>query len=283
MNVLIVYAHPEPQSLSASLKNLAVNVLTEAGHSVQVSDLYAMNWKPMIDGDDFLDRFNPDRLDIITESGKAFAEGSQTNDVIVEQEKLRWADAVIFQFPYWWFSMPAIMKGWVERVFAYGFAYGVGGNNRWRYGEGNLKGKRAMLSITIGGPEKDYSERGINGAIADLLFPIHHGILFFPGMSVLPPFLVYGAGHLSEAGYRQVEADYKVRLLNLFTTTPIPFRSQNGGDYDEVYQLKPGLEGHHTGLKIHQSTDSETRKAIERCSREGVIKSSSQELWGLRS
>ncbi|HEY9618856.1 MAG TPA: NAD(P)H-dependent oxidoreductase [Crinalium sp.] len=268
MNVLIVYAHPEPQSLNASLKNLAVRVLTEAGHSVQVSDLYAMHWKPSIDGADFLNRINPDRLDIIKESGKAFAEGSQTNDVIGEQEKLRWADAVIFQFPYWWFSMPAIMKGWVERVFAYGFAYGVGGNNRKRYGEGNLKGKRAMLSITIGAPEKDYSERGINGAIADLLFPIHHGILFFPGMSVLPPFLIYSAGHLTAADYKQVEADYKVRLLNLFTTNPIPFRSQNGGDYDDDYQLKSGLEGHHTGLKIHQSIDSKTRKAIKNYSKE---------------
>ncbi len=263
MNVLIVYAHPEPKSLSASLKNLAVNVLTEAGHSVQVSDLYAMNWKPSIDGEDFLDRLNLDRLHIVKESGNAFAEGSQTTDVMAEQEKLCWADAVIFQFPYWWFSMPAIMKGWVERVFANGFAYGVGGNNRQRYGDGNLKGKRAMLAITIGGPETDYSERGINGAIADLLFPIHHGILFFPGMSVLPPFLVYRADHLTDADYQQVEADYKDRLLNLFTTAPIPFRSQDGGDYDEAYQLKPLLEGHHTGLKIHQSTDLETRNAIE--------------------
>jgi hypothetical protein len=122
---------------------------------------------------------------------------------------------VIFQFPYWWFSMPAMMKGWVERVFVYGFAYGVGGTNHLRYGNGNLKGKRAMLSITIGGPERDYSERGINGAIADLLFPIHHGILFFPGMTVLPPFLVYGAGRLTLESYEVVAEDYKQRLLTL--------------------------------------------------------------------
>jgi NAD(P)H dehydrogenase (quinone) len=253
MNVLIVYAHPDPRSLTASLKDLAVRVLTQAGHSVQVSDLYAMNWKAPIDGDDFLERLNLDRLDIVKESGKAFAEGSQTADVIAEQEKLRWADAVTFQFPYWWFSMPAIMKGWVERVFAYGFAYGVGGSNRWRYGDGNLKGKRAMLSITIGGPEKDYSERGINGAIADLLFPIHHGILFFPGMTVLPPFLVYDAGRLTAEQYETVEAQYQKRLLDLFTIAPIPFRSQNGGDYDEAYQLKLALEGSSTGLSIHQT------------------------------
>jgi NAD(P)H dehydrogenase (quinone) len=253
MNVLIVYAHPDPQSLTASLKDLAITVLNEAGHSVQVSDLYAMHWKAAIDGDDFLDRLNPDRLDIVKESGKAFAEGTQTPDVIAEQEKLRWADAVIFQFPYWWFSMPAIMKGWVERVFAYGFAYGVGDSNHWRYGDGNLKSKRAMLSITIGGPEKDYSDRGINGAIADLLFPIHHGILFFPGMSALPPFLVYSTSRLTSESYETVAEAYKQRLLTLLTTEPIPFRHQNDGDYDQDYQLKPGREGHSTGLSIHQS------------------------------
>jgi NAD(P)H dehydrogenase (quinone) len=256
MNILIVYAHPEPQSLTASLKNLALETLSQAGHQVQVSDLYAMNWKSEIDGGDFLERQNPERLDIVKESGKAFAQGSQTTDVIAEQEKLRWADAVVFQFPYWWFSMPAIMKGWVERVFAYGFAYGVGNSNRWRYGEGNLKQKRAMLAITIGGPEKDYSARGINGNIDDLLFPIHHGILFFPGMTVLPPFLVYSASRLTPADYPQVAAAYKQRLLNLFTTEPIPFRNQNDGDYDEAYQLMPGLEGNTSGLKIHQATPS---------------------------
>jgi len=79
---------------------LAVNVLTEAGHSVQVSDLYAMNWKASFDGDDFRDRENSERLDIVKESGKAFKDVTQTLDVITEQEKLRWADAVIFQFPY---------------------------------------------------------------------------------------------------------------------------------------------------------------------------------------
>lgn len=73
MNVLIIYAHPEPQSLTASLKNFAVKVLTQAAHSVQVLDLYAMNWKAQIDGSDFLDRIDPNRLNIVKESGKAFA------------------------------------------------------------------------------------------------------------------------------------------------------------------------------------------------------------------
>jgi NAD(P)H dehydrogenase (quinone) len=53
--------------------------------------------------------------------------------------------------------------------------------------------------------------------------------------------------------YKAIAEDYKQRLLTLFTTEPIPFRNQNDGDYDENYQLKPGKEGHTTGLSIHQS------------------------------
>lgn len=149
MNVLIVYAHPEPQSLNGSLKNLAVETLRSLGHEVKVSDLYAMRWKAVADAGDFPDRAYPDRLRYAGESKHAYLGGAQSADVADEQEKLLWADAVIFQFPLWWFSAPAILKGWVERVYAYGFAYGVGPHEgeRWgdRYGEGNLLGRRAML------------------------------------------------------------------------------------------------------------------------------------------
>ncbi len=124
------------------------------------------------------------------DSKHAFEQGTQSEDIAAEQAKLHRADAVIFQFPLWWFSMPAIMKGWVDRVYACGFAYGVGehSDSHWgdRYGEGRLAGKRAMLLVTTGGWASHYSPRGINGPINDILFPIQHGILFYPGFTVLP-------------------------------------------------------------------------------------------------
>lgn len=133
MNVLIVYAHPEPQSLNGSLKDFSVQRLEAAGHAVQVSDLYAMQWKATLDANDSTaqsgDRFNPS-----LDSQQAFAQGLQSRDIELEQEKLLWADTVILQFPLWWFSMPAILKGWVERVYAYGFAYGVGEHSDVRWG-----------------------------------------------------------------------------------------------------------------------------------------------------
>jgi NAD(P)H dehydrogenase (quinone) len=235
MNVLIVFAHPEPASLNGQLKDFAVARLQEAGHTVQVSDLYAMRWKAALDADDTLDRLDPVRFDPMADSGHAYREGLQSADIAQEQAKLRWADAVIFQFPLWWYSMPAIMKGWVDRVYAYGFAYGVGehSDQRWgeRFGEGALSGKRAMLIVSTGGWESHYSARGINGPIDDILFPIQHGILFYPGFQVLPPFTVYRTSKTDQDKLAQLKTRLGERLDSLWSTEPIPFRMQNAGDY----------------------------------------------------
>ena len=152
--------------------------------------------------------------------------------------------------------MPAILKGWVERVYAYGFGYGVGehSDRRWgdRYGEGTFKGKRAMLIVTAGGWAEHYTERGINGRIDDLLFPINHGVLHYPGFDVLPSFVIYRTGRMDEAGYSQARAALGERLDTLWTAEPIPYRMQNGGDYEiPSMQLKAGLAGGRHGLDIH--------------------------------
>jgi NAD(P)H dehydrogenase (quinone) len=131
--------------------------------------------------------------------------------------------------------MPAIMKGWVDRVYAYGFAYGVGehSDQRWgeRFGEGTLSGKRAMLVVTAGGWESHYSARGVNGPIDDILFPIQHGILFYPGFEVLPPFTAYRTDKMDQDKLALLKTRLGERLDNLWSTAPIPFRMQNGGDY----------------------------------------------------
>lgn len=112
MNVLLVYAHPEPTSLNGTLKAFTVEHLQRAGHTVQVSDLHAMQWKAQIDADDHIGRDASLPFHASLDSREAFRTGRQSADIAAEQEKLRWADAVILQFPLWWFSMPAILKGW---------------------------------------------------------------------------------------------------------------------------------------------------------------------------
>lgn len=266
-HVLIVHAHPEPQSLNSSLTEIAVETLREQGNAVQVSDLYAMGWNAVPAAADFQQVQQSSRLHYAAESKHAFATGTQAPEIRLEQDKLLWADVVIFQFPLWWFSMPAILKGWVERVYAFGFAYGVGeqGGNRWgdRYGEGRLAGRRAMLSITVGGRSPHYSDRGVNGPLNDLLFPIHHGILWYPGMDVLPPFAVYQADRLSAEAFEGVATEYRGRLERLFTDAPIPFRSQNGGHYDDAQVLKPafGIGASGFGLHVLQRNEEVDKRA----------------------
>lgn len=233
MNVLIVYAHPDPHSLNGALKDYAVAHLQAAGHAVQVSDLYAMQWQPAL------------------EAGE-----TPGPEVLREQQKLLWADTVIFQFPLWWFTMPAIMKGWVDRVYSYGFGYGIGehSDQRWgdRYGDGTLAGKRAMLMVTTGGWEAHYSARGINGPIEQLLFPIHHGILYYSGMQVLPPFLIYRTSRVDEARFAAACEALGQRLDTLQTAAPIPFRRQNDGDYEiPALTLKEHIAPGRAGAEIH--------------------------------
>jgi NAD(P)H dehydrogenase (quinone) len=266
MNVLLVYAHPEPKSLNGSLKDFAVRRLEANGHTVQVSDLYAMHWKAVLDENDSLDGKAGERFEPSLDSKLAFKNGRQSEDIAREQDKLRWADAVILQFPLWWFSMPAIMKGWVERVYAYGFAYGVGehSDTHWgdRYGEGTLAGKRAMLIVTTGGWESHYSPRGINGPIDDLLFPIQHGILYYPGFDVLPPYVVYRTGKMDEARFAKIRDELGERLDNLWKTSPIPFRKQNAGDYDiPALTLRAELAPGQTELGIHVKSSEQSRGA----------------------
>jgi len=247
MKVLIVFAHPEPGSFNGGLRDVAVRSLEAQGHEVRVSDLYAQRWKSDVDRADFPSLPADTRLAPAAASKQAFEAGTLTVDVKGEIEKLLWADVLILQFPLWWFSMPAILKGWVDRVFAYGFAYGVGehSDKRWgdRYGEGTLAGKRAMVIVTAGGWQEHYSARGINGPIDDLLFPINHGILYYPGYEVLPPFVVYKSDKLDGAAYQAVAESLRERMRTLATTPPIPYRRQNGGDYlIPGMQLRAGLE-----------------------------------------
>lgn len=253
MKVLLVFVHPEPLSLNGALRDVAIEELQAQGHEVRVSDLYADRWKSEVDRADF-PRLAPDaRFLPVAASKEAYEAGALTDDVRAEIDKLLWADALILQFPLWWFAMPAILKGWVDRVFAYGV--GEHSDARWgdRYGEGTLAGRRAMLIVTAGGWEEHYAVRGVNGPIDDLLFPINHGILYYPGYDVLPPFVAYGVDRLDEAGFGTVAERLRERMRTLATTPPIPYRQQNGGDYlIPSMQLRPGLgDLGVTGFALH--------------------------------
>ncbi|HEV2690797.1 MAG TPA: NAD(P)H-dependent oxidoreductase [Bryobacteraceae bacterium] len=221
MNVLIVYAHPEPLSFNAAMKNVAVEVLQEAGHEVRVSDLYAMRFNPAGGPIDFVQMENPEYFRYQREQIHATARDLFMPELKAEMDKLIWADLVIFQFPLWWFSLPAILKGWVDRVFAMGFSYDIGRS----YENGFFRGKKGMLAFTTGGPAATYGPAGKNGRIDELLRHVQYGMLYFIGMNVLPPFIAYGASRVAPEQRADYLEAYRQRLLTLDSTAPIEFHS----------------------------------------------------------
>jgi NAD(P)H dehydrogenase (quinone) len=232
MNVFIVHAHHEPASFNGALTRAARETLEDAGHGVVVSDLYAMGFDPVSDRRNFSTVKDPSYLKQQQEESFASDNDGFASDVLAEIAKAFACDALIFQFPLWWFGLPAILKGWVDRVFALGRIYGGG---RW-YDDGVFSGKRAMLSVTIGGPAAMYTETGLNGEINALLHPINYGMLRFTGFDVVPPFLVYAPARMTNAE-RAAEIDrYRRTLLDLWEIEPIRYRSLR--DYDERYVLR---------------------------------------------
>ncbi|WP_414166493.1 NAD(P)H-dependent oxidoreductase [Streptoverticillium reticulum] len=247
--ILVVSAHPEPRSLNAALTAFAVGHLRAAGHEVQVSDLYAMKWKPAVDADDFPGHAPDRRLAVMAASEHATLAGRLSPDIAAEQEKVRWSDAVILQFPLWWFSVPAILKGWIDRVFTAGFGYGP--SVPPPYSEGALAGRRALVSVTAGARETAFSDRGIHGRLADVLHPVQHGLFWFTGMAPLEPFAVFGSNQLPDERFAAAKQEYARRLDGLFTDEPVAFRSLVD-DYDHDMRLLPGTEAPGTnGLDLH--------------------------------
>ena len=87
----------------------------------------------------------------------------------------------------------------------------------------------------------------------DLLFPVNHSILYYPGFDALPPFIVDRMGRIDAARYAQITCAIGTRLEDLFTDQPIPYRRQNGGEYDiQSLSLKPGIEvNEQYGFRLH--------------------------------
>lgn len=218
MKILIVHAHPEPLSFNAALKNKALDFFTSRGDQVKVSDLYELNFNPVGGKGDFQSLSNPTYFKYQAEQIHAWQHELFSPDIKDEMDKLLWADFLIFNCPLWWFSLPAILKGWVDRVFAMGFCYGAG---KGVYDQGFFTEKKAMLTITTGGPEAAYGPNGKNGELDKILFHINHGMFYFTGMKVLPPFVAWAPVRLSPEQREEYLERYEERLGKLEELEPV--------------------------------------------------------------
>ncbi|WP_420132406.1 NAD(P)H-dependent oxidoreductase [Rhodopseudomonas sp.] len=198
MRAHIVLAHPEPGSYNGHLAATARQVLAEQGWSVTVSDLYAMGFDPCEAAKHFTQPNDPGRFDAQSEQRHASANHTLPTHVAEEIARLDQSDLVILQYPMWWHMPPAILKGWFDRVFAYGEIY----TSRMRFENGRFKGKRAMLSVTVGTSEATYAYNGRSGDIDLMLWPVNFNLAYV-GFDVVKPFVAYGV----ESGIRYSEPE----------------------------------------------------------------------------
>lgn len=261
--ILWLSAHPELRSLNGSLRRGGINHLRSAGHTVLESDLYAMQWNPIVTR---ADAGTPqgERFRVTGDVRAAYAESRLPDDVVAEQEKLRGADAVIVQFPLWWYGMPAILKGWFDRVFVSGFAFGkdTSTGQRLRFEQGPFLGKRALAVVTVGDRPGSIGPRGKSGELSELLFGLLHGTFAYTGMSALKPWALPSADFTDDDG--SVLRSLTTRLDTLFTEEPIPYRPQFTGQYTDQWELVPEVLPGETGLSIHReagAADTADRRA----------------------
>ncbi|NIL20540.1 NAD(P)H-dependent oxidoreductase [Pseudomonas sp. AN3A02] len=219
MKVLIVHAHPEPQSFTAALRDQAIATLQAQGHEVQVSDLYAMHWNPVASASDFTSRENPEYLVYALEQRLGVKSQSIAADIQQELDKLLWADLLILNFPIFWFSAPAMLKGWIDRVLVSGVCYG----GKRFYDQGGLAGKKALVTVTLGGREHMFGEGAIHGPLEDMLRPILRGTLAYVGFEVLEPFVAWHVPYISAEARQGFLHRYQQRLEGLAADQPLVF------------------------------------------------------------
>ena len=248
MKVLIVFAHPEPKSFGRSLLDRSVKTLRSCGHEVEVSDLYAMGFNPVATGEDFTQRRFPEALQYDREQKQASQRQAFADDIQVEIDKVLACDLLILQFPLWWFSVPAIMKGWVDRVFANGTVYGSGG---MRFDNGGLKGRRAMLAFTTGCFPEMMEQDGLLGQRDVILWHLQYGTFGYSGLQVLEPFVGWSIQYTDEAQRQAYLDQYEARLRSIDQEAPMPTHVLS--DFTTDWRLKPGIEPRTAGHRRQTS------------------------------
>ncbi|MCW3467136.1 NAD(P)H-dependent oxidoreductase [Chitinophaga nivalis] len=141
MKNLIIYCHPNPSSFNHAILDTVVATAEAAGHEVRIRDIYALDFQPVLSAADIV----------------AFKSGVTPPDIAAEQAHITWADTITLIHPIWWSGMPGILKGYVDRVLSYGFAYRYGATGL----EKLLAGKTMFIVNTVGSEEDNYVAKGI--------------------------------------------------------------------------------------------------------------------------
>lgn len=200
MKHLIIYAHPNESSLNHHLLHHVIKVLESEKHEIIVRDLYQILFDPVLSLADMQGQYA----------------GKVTEDVGIEQAHIAWADYVTFIYPIWWTGMPAMMKGYIDRVFSYGFAY------RYDQGiqKGLLKGKKAVIINTHGKSREEYESTGMDKALS---LTSDKGIFLYSGFEIIQHFFFDKADRATsenlEIWKAQIQNTYNQSVMNKVSGT----------------------------------------------------------------
>ena len=188
MRHLIIYAHPSTDSLNHLFKTRIEQHLLKNKHEVLVRDLYKLDFDP-----------------VLTETERG---GKLSSDILEEQRCLTWAEEITFIYPIWWTGMPAILKGYIDRIFSYGYAYRY---NRKGEQEGLLRGKTAYIVNTQGKSKQEYARIGMDKA---LLLTSDKGIYQYCGLHVKRHFFFAQSNQATQ----EIIAEWTTTLQQAYTT-----------------------------------------------------------------
>ncbi|MGO4888518.1 NAD(P)H-dependent oxidoreductase [Anaerobacillus sp. MEB173] len=162
MNHLIIYMHPTDQSFNGAILQRYVQTLKGQGHHVEIRNLYKMNFQPLLSKKEY----------------DGFFEGKYSDDIQREHDYIRWSDVITFIYPLWWTGFPAIGKGYIDRVFSFGFAYRLKDESPIPL----LNNKKAVTICTMGTPSSAAAETGI---LTSMNHSMDEGIFHFCGITVI--------------------------------------------------------------------------------------------------
>lgn len=212
MRAYIVHAHPEPASFTAAMRDTIADALRERGDEVVIADLYAMGFNPLLSRTDFLDPDNPEKLAYTSEQRSGYRRAALARDILEQVEQVLAADLLVLTFPVYWFSMPAMLKGWIDRVFLAGPMY----SGKHMYAQGGMKGRRALVAASLGGREHMFGPAALHGELEHgMLSHLLRGSLGVVGYDVLPPFWAYHAPYVDHAARTDMLAALRQRVLGI--------------------------------------------------------------------
>jgi len=230
----IVYCHPEPRSFVGAMVETASATLRGEGYEVTVSDLYRKGFNPVASAADFAVRSRPEHLVYALEQRHAREAGTLAPDIVEELEPVLAADLLVLAFPVFWFSAPAMLKGWIDRVFLSGTFYG----GRRVYDRAGMAGRKALVLTSLGGREHMFGPDAIHGDLAGgMLRHLLQGSLGYVGYDVYQPFVAYHVPYVSDEARRAVLDELAADLRRLPGRPVLSFPSV--ADFDAEFRPRP--------------------------------------------